>query len=259
MRKIRYRWLAVSLLITTTFFTLSQCRQSSPIVVVESEPEISSLISTFITSNGYNEIPFPEVIESATGKLIIAFDPNDQVDRQILTDCDFILTKLFKEANSEGSKISQLSRLVEVERSFEDKLIRSIEEIPELSCDYARTGTGTIQRSGYPDLKLIHEPSGRVIYLSHKFVKEGTLDSSLNSFYYSPKETSESKIHSDAIHLLIGIIHNGKSGGKWKFSDRKLVDLSQFKVRLKAEFQASNKDVYLPELTIDPKTLLLEE
>jgi hypothetical protein len=48
---------------------------------------------------------------------------------------------------------------------------------------------------------------------------------------------------------LIGIEHDGRTG-QWKYLRWHLVDLSRFKVRLKAEFQASNQDLYLPELII---------
>jgi hypothetical protein len=38
-----------------------------------------------------------------------------------------------------------------------------------------------------------------------------------------------------------------KSDGRWNFTRWDLVDLARFKVRLKAEFQAGNRDIYRPE------------
>jgi 5'-3' exonuclease len=43
--------------------------------------------------------------------------------------------------------------------------------------------------------------------------------------------------------LLCGIEHDGKEG-QWTFTRFHLVDLSTLRVRLKAEFQASNAELY---------------
>ena len=45
------------------------------------------------------------------------------------------------------------------------------------------------------------------------------------------------------MHLLVGIEHDGKDG-EWTFSGWRIVDLSKLRVRLKAEFQASNAELY---------------
>jgi hypothetical protein len=110
------------------------------------------------------------------------------------------------------------------------------------------TQDGTKLAAGYPDRRLLHLPSGRVCYLDPKLVEAGSLDSSLRTFYFTPRTTT-SKIREDAHHLLIGITHDGKDGD-WTFLSWKLVDLYGFKVRLKAEYQAGNRDLYRPELTI---------
>lgn len=53
----------------------------------------------------------------------------------------------------------------------------------------------------------------------------------------------------DAHHLLAGIEHDGRAGA-WKFTGWKLVDLHEFNVRLKAEYQASNRDIYRQSLIL---------
>jgi hypothetical protein len=73
-------------------------------------------------------------------------------------------------------------------------------------------------------------------------MERGAATSSLRTFYFEPKDTTL-KITEDASHLLLGIEHDGKDG-EWKFLGYQLVDLSGLKVRLKAEFQASNRDLY---------------
>ena len=63
-----------------------------------------------------------------------------------------------------------------------------------------------------------------------------------SSFYFEPKiETL--KITDDAVHLLVGIEHDGKEP-LWTFTGWRLVDLSKLRLRLKAEFQATNAGLY---------------
>ena len=45
------------------------------------------------------------------------------------------------------------------------------------------------------------------------------------------------------MHLLVGIEHDGKEP-LWTFTGWRLVDLSKLRVRLKAEFQATNAGLY---------------
>jgi hypothetical protein len=40
-----------------------------------------------------------------------------------------------------------------------------------------------------------------------------------------------------------------REAGHWNFTRWDLVDLSEFKVKLKAEFQGSNRDMYRPDAT----------
>ena len=55
-----------------------------------------------------------------------------------------------------------------------------------------------------------------------------------------------------AVHFVVGFEHELRSGSRspWKFRRWDLVDLSQFQVKLKAEFQASNRDIYRSEAIV---------
>ncbi len=44
-------------------------------------------------------------------------------------------------------------------------------------------------------------------------------------------------------------MRRGRVGG-WKFTRWDVVDLARFRVRLKAEFQGSNRDLYRPEAIV---------
>ena len=54
----------------------------------------------------------------------------------------------------------------------------------------------------------------------------------------------------DAVHFVAGFEHEPRKAGHWSFTRWDLVDLSQFKVKLKAEFQGSNHDMYRPEAIV---------
>jgi hypothetical protein len=174
--------------------------------------------------------------------------PDDPVDAEILAGLDEAIGRVLVRMNAPDSITHRESRINEVSAYFETALIEEIDRAPELECTYPRTAEGNLQRAGYPDLMIRHPESGRVVYLDPKLVQEGSLESDLRTFYFTPSVQTRKVLH-DASHLLVGIEHDGNTG-KWKYLRWHLVDLARFKVRLKAEFQASNEDLYRPELII---------
>ncbi len=101
-------------------------------------------------------------------------------------------------------------------------------------------------------MRIEHTASKTVFYLDPKLYEKKSRSSSFRTFYFEPK-TRTLKILDDAVHLLLGISHDGVDGD-WSFTNWDLVDLSTFKVRLKAEFQASNTDLYRKENLIESST-----
>lgn len=238
----------------TTAAALSGCRQSSePPPVFSPEPTVESLIEQVSGDEGtFSDVPFSRVIQSSTDREIIPFDPGERIDGEILGAIRHALTDTLEEFNKPESVTNSEARINEASAHFEEAIRIAIEGQPGFQCDYPRTAEGNLQRSGYPDLRIVHESSGRVAYLDPKLVGTGSFDSSLRSFYFTPK-VQTAKVLDDAHHLLVGIEHDANTG-QWKFLGWHLVDLSGFKVRLKAEFQASNRDLYRPELIIETGT-----
>lgn len=185
--------------------------------------------------------PFPAVVEASSGKRVIPLDESE-VHRSVIEAIESALDKSLSPLSAEDSPIRQLRRINEASRFFEDALHASINATPGLRCEVPPNRRGESQRSGYPDLKITHLASGTVFYLDPKLVEQGSWSSTLRTFYFEPKDETL-KINDDAVHLLCGIEHDGHDG-EWKFIGWKLVDLSKLQVRLKAEFQASNADMY---------------
>lgn len=188
-------------------------------------------------------IPFPEVIEASTGKKIV---PVDAVkDAPWLGRLRSALDQVLRELNSPSHPIHKAPRINEASRFIEDALRAALDSEPGWRCSIPRTSGGAEQRSGYPDLQLDMGRDG-VVYLDPKLYEVESRDSTLRTFYFEPKAAT-GKIHSDGRHLLVAVSHNGKTGADLRMLGWKLVDASRIKVRLKAEFQASNHAMYRSE------------
>ena len=191
---------------------------------------------------GTRSFLFSQVVESSTGKKVLPFNKETESHAIVLKQIKISIKHAIETLNKSDSPIKKLRRINEASRYFEDILLIEIAKHPELSCTIPKNRQGKAQRSGYPDMRIEHTASKTVFYLDPKLYENKSRASSLRTFYYEPK-TRTMKIQDDAVHLLLGICHDGVDGD-WTFTSWDLVDLSKFKVRLKAEFQASNKDLY---------------
>ncbi|MFM2198298.1 MAG: hypothetical protein RLZZ505_1730 [Verrucomicrobiota bacterium] len=189
----------------------------------------------------HREFDFPLVVEAVSGKKVLPAVGRESRAR-VSAAITSVMDRLLVEMNSADSPVRGLRRINEGSRFFEDGLLEGLEKSEGITCGIPPTREGGEQRSGYPDLRIIDEATGDVYYLDPKLMERGAATSSLRTFYFEPKDTTL-KITEDASHLLLGIEHDGKDG-EWKFLGYQLVDLSGLKVRLKAEFQASNRDLY---------------
>lgn len=191
---------------------------------------------------GDRHFSFATVAQACSGKAVLPLRPADPVHARVIAAIDKALKETLAEMNGDASPVRSLRRINEASRFFEDSLHRRLDAEPDLSCGVPPNRLGKAQRSGYPDLRIVHEPEGTVFYLDPKLVEDGSWRSTLRAFYFEPKDATL-KITDDAVHLLAGIGHDGHEGA-WKFTRHELVDLSTLQVRLKAEFQASNAEVY---------------
>jgi hypothetical protein len=197
-------------------------------------------------------VPFSEVILDATGKKVLPFDANNAVDQRVAKAISTACNETMNRLNAPGSAIQKVDRINEVSSHFEDMLRELLNAAPGLACDFPLTAEGKVQRSGYPDLRIVDLESKRVFYLDPKLYAAGSRDSSFRTFYFEPRK-STNKVRDDAVHFVVGFEHSPREAGSgspnaiWKFTRWDLVDLSRFTVKLKAEFQGSNRDMYRPE------------
>ena len=218
--------------------------------------EMDQLIPWLLNENHQlRGIPFSEVIFDTTGKTVLPFDANDAVDQCVTKAISAACDQTMKRLNAPDSAIQNVDRINEVSSHFEDILRELLNATPGLQCDFPLTVDGKVQRSGYPDLRITDRESKRVFYLDPKLYAAGSRDSSFRTFYFEPKN-STNKVRDDAVHFVVGFEHapretgSASPNGMWKFTRWNLVDLSRFTVRLKAEFQGSNHDLYRPEAIV---------
>lgn len=200
---------------------------------------------------GTRKFPFPDVIFATTGKKVTPADATLPAHKTTLEAITQAANETIAKISAPDSPVRKLRRINEASRFFEDLLRKKITAHPDLTCTVPQNTQNRKQRSGYPDLLITHtSPNGTLshFYLDPKLFEKKSYTSSLRTFYFEPR-TQTNKIQHNACHLLLGISHDGKDGA-WTFNSWHLCDLSKSHVRLKAEFQASNRDLYHPDTTI---------
>lgn len=196
---------------------------------------------------GKRRFHFSTVLEASSGKRVLKLDATDPVHAAMLERLNHHLATITQTLSQADSPVRTHRRINEVSRHFEDGLIAALSNESDWQAEVPPTRDGRSQRSGYPDIRVVHQPSGKVFYLDPKLVEDTSWDSSFRSFYFEPK-TESLKITDDAVHLLVAIGHDGNSG-EWAFTEWKIVDLASLQLRLKPEFQASNADLYPEDST----------
>ncbi|TAG08236.1 MAG: hypothetical protein EAZ42_11325 [Verrucomicrobia bacterium] len=184
---------------------------------------------------------FAQVATASSGKRVIPLDDRDS-HRRVLRAIESAMEGSLTFINQADSPIHELRRINEASLLFENQLIQRLQASDGMQCEVPKTREGEMQRAGYPDIKITDTQSGDVFYLDPKLMERGSEENTLRTFYFEPKQRSL-KILDDAVHLLVGIEHDGNDGN-WSFTGWRLVDLSRLRVRMKAEFQAANADLY---------------
>jgi len=192
------------------------------------------------------DVPFAEVVEAVSGKKMLPLQLDESPDVEMAEAIRQTVEAMLEAFESAEHPIHEVGRINEVSGHVEDYLLARLNAMEGLACAISPNASGEVQHSGYPDLRLLHQESGRVFYIDPKVYKSGSETSSFRTFYFEPKGETN-KILDHATHLILGISHGGKVDGRWQFKGWKLVDLVDFHVRLKAEFQASNRDLYREE------------
>jgi hypothetical protein len=241
----------------TSFASVGMAMLAST-AITQSSPERKDAVDQLIPwlldeDRQLRGVPFSEVIFDTTGRKVIRFDAKNAVDQRVAKAISAACDATMKRLNAPGSAIQNIDRINEVSSHVEDTLRELLNATTDLRCDFPLTAESKVQRSGYPDLRIVDMESKRVFYLDPKLYAAGSRDSSFRTFYFEPKKATN-KVLDDAVHFIVGFEHEPREDRSaktmWKFTRWDLVDLSQFRVKLKAEFQGSNRDMYRPEAIV---------
>lgn len=230
------QFLATSIILASTGVFAEE-----PVIPAKPDPDavlVKSLLGENLSSRSF---AFATVAEACSGKKVLPLT-DDPAHKRVTAAISKALGITLAELNKPDSPVRELRRINEASRFFEDGIHKHLNEISGILCDVPPTRQGEHQRSGYPDLRIIDQESKLVFYLDPKLVEQGSANSTFRTFYFEPKNETL-KINEDAVHLLVGIEHDGKER-QWTFTGWRLIDLHTLRVKLKAEFQAANADLY---------------
>ena len=184
------------------------------------------------------DVPFATVVRALTGRRIIPLDAES--DAALLVRLRRAMSRAAERAHHEGLRArrpNEAGNAIEV-------YVKSALRDEGFAADVPRTSSGRRQAAGYPDVQVTHGES-RTIYLEVKTYQRRTANTTQRSFYFSP--TAHSKILVDANHVLVGfemVRERDPQGQVFRPVAWRLVDLSSLRVRLKYEFNASNRQIY---------------
>ena len=186
-------------------------------------------------TNKLQGISFKDVIEVTSGYELVPINLQQKEDAELVEKLIYSSKNFLTLCNKTKRRFFG-NRINEVSRAIENELVEEI----------SKTGLKPkiLPAMGYPDIELIDQ-HGRLTYLEIK-ISSIIKHSRLRSFYY----TTGKKIKRDARHLLLGLLIIEEKDKYWKIEEWTLTDLSKLIVYLKAEFNASNIDIYKPELIL---------
>src|SRR6266496_552847 len=107
-------------------------------------------------------IAFSEVIFGATGRRVLAFDPQNETDQRVVKQIGAACDETIKRLNAPDSVIQNVGRINEVSSHFEDTLRELLNSTPGFHCDFPHTTQERVMRSGYPDMRIVDLASKRV-------------------------------------------------------------------------------------------------
>src|SRR5207237_2826892 len=145
-------------------------------------------------------------------------DSKNEIDQRVAKGIAAACEETMKRLNAPDHPIQKVSRINEVSSHFEDTLRELVNSTPGLNCDFPKTAEGKVQRSGYPDLRIVDLASKRVFYLDPKLYAAGSRNSSFRTFYFEPK-IATNKVRDDAVHFVVGFEHEPREqSGAWHFT-----------------------------------------
>ncbi len=181
---------------------------------------------------------FAEVIKSTTGFQVIAFDATKSAHGELLERLQKVARRAANQAKKKGIR---KARANEVGNAMEGFVLEAM-VAENVAAARPKTQSGRTLSVGYPDFDLNGEPA---CYVELKTYNAKTANSTQRTFYYSP--SADPKITHDALHLLLAfqMVQTEEDGRSvWRPDRFQITSLDQMEVKLKVEYNQSNRGLY---------------
>jgi len=151
-------------------------------------------------------IPFREVIVDVTGKKVLTFDPQNEIDRRVVKQISAVFDEVTRRMNAPDSPIQNIVRINEATSRFEDMFREVLNAMPGFSCDFPRTAKGRGNPRVIPICAWSILRAAACFILIRKLYETGSRASSFRIFY-SEQKIATNKARDNAVYFIIGFEH----------------------------------------------------
>lgn len=162
--------------------------------MTENEDKLEDLIKQMITP--IKNIPLKFVLETISGKKVIAFDKENPQHKELLEKLNKAAQIACQSINDSGGILSV--RANEVGNKVELPIKTALQKVGFKDTDIPVNKRGVKQSSGYPDLGFSFGDS--YVYVECKTYNKKNVGTTQRSFFLSPTEAF--KVTKDAIHIV---------------------------------------------------------
>ena len=148
-------------------------------------------------------IPFREVIVDVTGKKVLTFDPQNEIDRRVVKQINGVFDEVTRRMNAPDSPIQNIVRINEASSRFEDMFREVLNAMPGFSCDFPRTAKGRGNPRVIPICAWSILRAAACFILIRKLYETGSRDSSFRASIPSRK-SRPTKRADNAVNFIIG-------------------------------------------------------
>lgn len=186
-------------------------------------------------ANDLKKVSLPDLVKATSGFEIYPLDLDNREQKQVFETIKNAASNFIRQAERSHARY-QGNRANDVGKRIEEVFVEELKKTdltPQL-----------LGASGYPDVR-IETTTGEIYFLESKAVSSD-VTTTFRSFYYSTGK----KIDTNGHHLLIAWIISEESPKYWRVNSWKLIDLFYLQLSTKLEFNASNRELYQPGLTL---------
>jgi hypothetical protein len=193
-------------------------------------------------------LPFPTIIKAMADQDVLPIDAANPLDRELI---DSLSRAAELTADRLRASPIRRNRPNEVGNDIEPHVMAAALQCG-LKAERPKSRVGRGQQVGYPDI-LVHDRGGRPAYVECKIFGEGSVFTTMRSFYLSPSDNF--KVCRDARHLLLAFAVTrepiaGSRDSLYRAAAFKLLDLFHLTCDVKYEFNSDNRRLYAADMIL---------